>query len=399
MAEHAEGLTPAVFTKWCPKPGPMTMAVVEAAIDLSCQRLGVETIDLLQFHWWQYEHPAYLDALRHLDALRARGRIRHLALTNFDAAHLRVVLGCGIKIVSNQICYGCLDMRAAGEMTALCEEHGVKLICFGVLAGGFLSDKWVGLPEPAVDDINDWSKMKYKRFVDIIGGWDRLQALLSALHAVGAKHGASVANVAVRYIMQQPAVAAVIVGARLGQSSHIQENLAVFGFSLDESDRAQIGAAIGGLTPVPGDCGDEYRKPPFLTATGDLSDHLESLPQVFSATPTPRGARVRAHHRLRPAWLNASWRRRFHPDMAVFASFILLGRVSTPTHAACCRWTPGRRGRTLPGSAGRCALGISSRSAGRRRRTRTAAWWRRGTRGRRRHTPSTKRSPPSPRSA
>ena len=294
MAEHAEGLTPAVFTKWCPKPGPMTMAVVEAAIDLSCQRLGVETIDLLQFHWWQYEHPAYLDALRHLDTLRARGRIRHLALTNFDAAHLRVVLGCGIKIVSNQICYGCLDMRAAGEMTALCEEHGVKLICFGVLAGGFLSDKWVGLPEPTVDDINDWSKMKYKRFVDIIGGWDRLQALLSALHAVGAKHGASVANVAVRYIMQQPAVAAVIVGARLGQSSHIQENLAVFGFSLDESDRAQIGAAIEGLTPVPGDCGDEYRKPPFLTATGDLSDHLESLPQVFSATPTPRGARVSA---------------------------------------------------------------------------------------------------------
>ena len=398
MAEHAEGLTPAVFTKWCPKPGPMTMAVVEAAIDLSCQRLGVETIDLLQFHWWQYEHPAYLDALRHLDALRARGRIRHLALTNFDAAHLRVVLSSGIKIVSNQVCYGCLDMRAAGEMTALCAEHGVKLICFGVLAGGFLSDKWVGLPEPAVDDINDWSKMKYKRFVDIIGGWDRLQALLSALHAVGAKHGASVANVAVRYIMQQPAVAAVIVGARLGQSSHIQENLAVFGFSLDESDRAQIGAAIGGLTPVPGDCGDEYRKPPFLTATGDLSDHLESLPQVFSATPTPRGARVRAPP-LAAVVTQRFLAAAFPSRHGCVCQFHLVGlRLHTDT-AACCRWTPGRRGRTWQGSAGRCALGISSRSAAPRRRTRTAAWWRRGTRGRRRHTPSTRRSPPSPRSA
>ena len=132
LAEHSDGLAPAVFTKWCPKPGPMTMEVVEAAIDLSCTRLGVERIDLLQFHWWMYEHPGYLDALRHLDTLRQKGKIRHLALTNFDTAHLRVVLSCGIKIVSNQVCYGCLDMRAAGEMATLCEQHGVKLICFGV---------------------------------------------------------------------------------------------------------------------------------------------------------------------------------------------------------------------------------------------------------------------------
>ena len=182
------------------------MEVVEAAIDLSCTRLGVERIDLLQFHWWMYEHPGYLDALRHLDVLRQKGKIRHLALTNFDTAHLRVVLSCGIKIVSNQICYGCLDMRAAGEMATLCEQHGVKLICFGVLAGGFLSNKWLGIPEPVETEITDWSKMKYKRFVDLVGGWEKFQTVLSSLHSVGAKHSASVANVAVRFIMQQPAV-------------------------------------------------------------------------------------------------------------------------------------------------------------------------------------------------
>ena len=129
----------------------------------------------------RYEHPAYLDALRNLDVLRQRGKIRHLALTNFDTAHLRVVLSCGIKIVSNQICYSCIDMRASGEMAQLCEQYGVKLICFGVLAGGFLSDKYVDMVEPPADDITHWSRMKSRRFFDLLGGWNKLQAVLNAL--------------------------------------------------------------------------------------------------------------------------------------------------------------------------------------------------------------------------
>jgi len=214
----------------------------------------------------RYEHPGYLDALRNLDILRQRGKIRHLALTNFDAAHLRVILSSGIKIVSNQICYSCIDMRASGEMTQLCEQYGVKLICFGVLAGGFLSDKYLDMAtEPTEDDVTDWSRMKYRRFFDLIGGWDKLQAVLNALRTVGEKHDATVANVAARFIMQQPAVAAVIVGARLGESSHIAENTGMFDFRLDEYDVTLIAAAVDGLTAVPGDCGDEYRKPPFLT--------------------------------------------------------------------------------------------------------------------------------------
>ena len=72
-------------------------------------------------------------------------------------------------------------MRASGEMAQLCEQYGVKLICFGVLAGGFLSDKYVDMPEPSPDDITDWSRMKYRRFFDLVGGWNKLQAVLNAL--------------------------------------------------------------------------------------------------------------------------------------------------------------------------------------------------------------------------
>lgn len=272
---------PVALTKWCPTPGSMTVEVVRAGVERSLRRLGVATIDLLQLHWWSFEHLAYLDALKELDKLRREGLIRHLGVTNFDTAHLRVVVKHGVEIVSNQVCFSLLDRRAAGEMSAFCLEHGVRLLAYGTLAGGFLSERWLGRPEPAGDEINDWSKMKYKRFVDAAGGWPALQAILTALHRVARRRSVSIANVATRWTLEQPAVAAVIVGARLGERRHTDDNLKVFSFALDAEDRALIDEALA--TPLPGDCGDEYRKAPFLTASGDLSHHLASTPRMYDA--------------------------------------------------------------------------------------------------------------------
>ncbi len=283
--EAAGQTRPAALTKWCPTPGPMTADIVRDGVERSRKRLGVETIDLLQFHWWAFEHPAYLDAVKGLGALRREGLIRHLGVTNFDTAHLRVLVKHGIPVVSNQVSFSLLDRRAAGEMSAFCLENGVRLLAFGTLAGGLMSERWLGRPEPARDEIADWSKMKYKRFVDAAGGWGALQAILRALDAIAKKHGVSIANVGTRWTLDHPAVAAAIVGARLGQSDHADDNLRLFSFALDEDDRARIGAALSSTTPIAGDCGDEYRRPPFLTASGDLSDHLDSMPKAYLASP------------------------------------------------------------------------------------------------------------------
>ncbi|MDQ4136949.1 MAG: Rid family hydrolase, partial [Pseudomonadota bacterium] len=171
----------------------------------------------------------------------------------------------------------------AEEMSAFCLESGVRLLAYGTLGGGFLTDRWVGQPEPA--SIADWSKSKYKRFIDAVGGWDALQGLLQALAAIARRHGVSVANVATRWVLEQPAVAAVIVGARLGEREHRADTLALFSFSLDDADQGRIDDALQGLRRIPGDCGDEYRRPPFLTASGDLTHHLESIPSVYQAVP------------------------------------------------------------------------------------------------------------------
>jgi aryl-alcohol dehydrogenase-like predicted oxidoreductase/enamine deaminase RidA (YjgF/YER057c/UK114 family) len=270
------------FTKWCPVPGPMTPEVVREGIRLRLERLGLSRIDLLQFHWWQYRHPGYLDAMVELERLRREGRIGQLGVTNFDGDHLRLLVKHGIPLVSNQVSFSLLDRRPAGRMTEVCRETGVKLLAYGVLAGGFLSDRWVGRPEPT--DIPDWSKSKYKRFIDAAGGWSVLQGVLAAAKTVAVKHGASVANVAARWVLEQEAVAAVIIGARLGEREHRDDNLALFDFALDDADKARLADAQSRLRDIPGDCGDEYRKPPFLTASGDLSHHLAGLPRVFTAS-------------------------------------------------------------------------------------------------------------------
>ena len=276
-----------LFTKWVPSPDRITKEQVRDAVELALKRMQSEQIDLMQFHAWQYSHPSWVDSMFWLQELQSEGLIKHLGLTNFDTAHLSIVVNSGIKVVSNQVCFSLLDQRAGGAMSEFCLKHGVKILAFGTVAGGFLSEKWLGKPEPLLNESLTWSQMKYKRFIDAAGGWGKFQNLLQTLDQVAKKHQVSISNIASKWIMDQPAVGGVIIGARLGQSAHIEDNQTLFSFELDESDRESIQKIQSELTPIPGDCGDEYRKPPFLTASGDLSHHVESFPAPY---PTKAGS-------------------------------------------------------------------------------------------------------------
>ena len=275
-----DGETTARFlTKWCPEPHQSTPEAVRAGIAERYQRLGVETIDLLQLHWWSFGHPGFLHVMDELVRLQQDGVIGQIGLTNFDTDHLYLLLQQGYPIVSNQVSCSLLDRRALGDLSALCLERNVKILAYGTLAGGFFSDKWLGVPEPA--EITDWSKMKYKRFIDTVGGWDAFQQLLSVVGRVADRHGVAIANVATRWILDHPAIGAVIVGARLTENQHRASNADMFDLNLEDQDRYAIDEALSGLGSVPGNCGQEYRRPPFLTASGDLSHHLTGLPPVF----------------------------------------------------------------------------------------------------------------------
>ena len=278
-----------LLTKWVPEPGGSSRETVRSAVQRSLDRLQSDRLDLLQYHAWNYADPSYLDDLFYLQELQQEGLIRHLGLTNFDTAHLGVVLASGIDVVSNQVCYSLLDQRANGGMGRLCEDKGVKLLAFGTLAGGFLTERWLGKPEPSMSDLSTWSQMKYKRYIDAAGGWSPFQKVLAAVKGIAERHGASMANIASRFILEQPAVGAVIIGARLGQSEHIENNRELLNFELSQTDKDELAVALEALTPIPGDCGDEYRKPPFLTASGDLSHHIDALPPPYPTKPGSDG--------------------------------------------------------------------------------------------------------------
>ncbi len=250
------------LTKWVPRPGPMPDAVVRAAVDRSRRRMGMPVLDLLQFHWWDYADRRWEDAMAALFRLREEGWIREAGLTNFDTRHVVAMLGRGWRVVSNQVQYSLVDQRPAGSMAEVCASAGVGLLAYGTLCGGLLTDAWLGRPEPGPRELATASLRKYHQMIRAWGDWELFQALLRACRMVADRHAASIAQVAIAAILERPAVAGVIVGARLGLAEHRQESLGALALQLTDADRqdlAEVTRRGRDLRRVIGDCGDEYR--------------------------------------------------------------------------------------------------------------------------------------------
>jgi aryl-alcohol dehydrogenase-like predicted oxidoreductase len=244
-----------VHTKFVPDLDSLaviTAADVRRTIDRSLQRLRMEQLDLVQFHWWDYDLPRYLETAQALVALQAEGKIALVAGTNFDAAHLDEFAAAGVRMASMQVQYSLLDRRPAGALTETCERLGTKLLCYGTLAGGFLSDAWAGQPEPE-GRLSNRSLVKYKLIIDEFGGWTLFQSLLKTLGRIAERHGVTISAVASRYVLQLPAVAAVIVGAR--HAGHLADTMLIGGFDLTAADRAEISAV---LAEAQGQMGEVY---------------------------------------------------------------------------------------------------------------------------------------------
>ncbi len=264
-----------VFTKWSPTdPKVHSLGEVAAVVDLALARTSQTQIGLMQYHIWDYTNPSYLTNLVHLRTLQSQGKIGLLGLTNTDAAHLELLLHSGFSITANQVSVSVLDRRLTkGRLADLCRLHGVGILAYGVLLGGFIAEKWLGAPEPQDTALSPGLR-KYFFFIHNAGGWSHFQGLLTALDAVAKKHGVNIATVAIRWVLDIDVVKAVIIGSRLneGSASRAKANLAAFGIALDTDDRQRIAAAQENLKDLPGDCGAEYRLASFLAVAGPLSD-------------------------------------------------------------------------------------------------------------------------------
>src|ERR687885_467222 len=178
------------------------------------------------------------DMIRYHDAyLRNKGMIKHLGLTNFDTERMQIMVDSNIQIVSNQVQYSIIDRRPEVKMMPFCLKHDIRLLGYGTICGGLMSERYLGRTQPpSPAELDTLSLRKYKKMIDAWGGWNLFQELLSTLKSIAQKYNDGIANVATRYILEKAVVAGVIIGARLGLSHHRNNNALVFNFSLDKSD-------------------------------------------------------------------------------------------------------------------------------------------------------------------
>ena len=255
----------AVFgaTKYCVFQNiTVTPAVIHENVTERCQRMSAEKVNLLQFHWQDYDDHQYIKALQ---LLQQDERIQNLGLCNFDTSRLQEVLDNNIDVVTNQVQFSLIDARPRFRMGQVCAQYNVKLLTYGTLCGGFLAEKWLGKPEPQLFGLDTTpSQRKYFEMIQTWGDWDLFQILLQTLKAIAVKHNVSISNVATRWVLDFPYVGAVIIGARMGVSEHTEGNLKTYGWKLDEEDQKSIEEVLEKsrreeVFSVMGDCGSEYR--------------------------------------------------------------------------------------------------------------------------------------------
>ncbi|MBL8696987.1 MAG: aldo/keto reductase [Alphaproteobacteria bacterium] len=243
-----------VHTKYVPDLDQLPRLVpadTERVIDRSLARLGVERLDLVQFHWWDYEVPGFVEAARTLAALQRKGKIRLVGVTNFDVPRLRMIVDAGVALAAHQLQYSLLDRRPRHGMVEFCARHGIGMLCFGTVAGGFLSERWLGVPEPREAFANR-SLTKYKLIIEDFGGWALFQELLATLDAIARRLGTDIASVASAVPLGWPGVNAVIVGAT--NASHLSRNASSSSLSLTAADRDALDAILSRSAGPLGDC-------------------------------------------------------------------------------------------------------------------------------------------------
>jgi len=250
----SEGLQ--VFTKFCCFGADMnaiTDKMVEKRIKASRMKLKVENLDLVQLYWHDYTKKNYVDAMR---SLYDNGTVKAVACTNMDTKRLSEMVDASVPPVLNQVQFSLLDRRPENGMTDFCSKHDIKLLPYGVLAGGLISENYLGVPASEVK-FDTYSKQKYASVLNQRGGWNWFQDLLGVLNEVATSKNTTIANVASAWVLNRPQVVGILIGAR--NASHVADNQEASRLQLNQSDLDNIAGVLDKGFLATGDCYDWER--------------------------------------------------------------------------------------------------------------------------------------------
>lgn len=216
----------------------LSRAHLDRALNASLRRLGVDSIDLYQVHSWDPLTPVE-ETLRFLDDAVRQGRIHYVGLSNFTGWQLQKAVDIAdfrglTRPVTLQPQYSLLSREIEWEITPACESEGLGLLPWSPLGGGWLTGKYRRDTRPAGATRLGENPDRGVEAYDRRGGSERTWAVVDEVRAIAEERGASMAQVALAWLLARPAVTSVILGARtVGQ---LDDNLGAVDLKLSQED-------------------------------------------------------------------------------------------------------------------------------------------------------------------
>lgn len=224
---------------------------LSTALEASLQRLHLQTIDLYQVHAWDPLTPLE-ETLRFLDDAVRAGKIRYAGLSNFTAWQLQRAVdlaefrGWSVP-VTLQPQYNLLVRELEWEIVPACEANGLGLLPWSPLGGGWLTGKYSADARPTgatrLGENPEFGMEAYSRRSSLERTWD----VVDAVRSVAEGRGITMAQVALAWLLAQPVVSSVILGART--SEQLADNLGAVDVHLEEEELALLDRASTPLTP------------------------------------------------------------------------------------------------------------------------------------------------------
>jgi aryl-alcohol dehydrogenase-like predicted oxidoreductase len=259
-ARQREGLFIATKVRFATGKGPndigLSRAHILSAVEASLRRLRTDYIDLYQAHCWDPLTPLE-ETLEALDSLVRQGKARYIGISNFTGWQLQKAIDVSrargwAQPVCLQPLYNLLDRGAELEVIPVCRNEGLGVICWSPLRGGWLSGRYRrGMSGPPS---GTRVEMAEKR------GWgetfrdyntEHTWELLETVASVAKETGKSEPQVALRWLLQRPGIAAPIIAART--MDHLVDNLGASGWTLSIEQMERLTKAGERALPYPYD--------------------------------------------------------------------------------------------------------------------------------------------------
>lgn len=218
---------------------------ITASVLRSANRLGVPKLNLVNLHWWDWGVEGLDVAIDTLECLQRKGIVQTIGMTNIDTEHFEKY---GDRLVSVQINLSLVDRRPlTSGLVQAATSRGKAVLAHGCLCGGLIADEWLDKPAADLDQLRPGVTLN-RVLIDEFGGWDAFQQLLRTLATVGRRHEATISQVAVAWVLAQPGVSAVVLGAR--DPLHVERAAAATDLRLVQDDLNDIAACVDGRGPA-----------------------------------------------------------------------------------------------------------------------------------------------------